>query len=491
MQLKRLLLALTPMGAAAYFVGGGTFTSIGELLRWAEEPTRRVAVATASAPGKRDSLWRTKKTLLALMAIGAAAYFAGAGTFASFSAETTNAGSSIASGTLTMSDQVNTGTVCVSSAAPAANNVNPNCAAVLSLTNIAPGAFAGVALVTVKNTGSIDASNLFLYAPQVSTTLSAGISGTVTSLPISALVGGIAAGDHIVLTSGTHTQPAIVASAAAVAGATSLSIPSTALNFAYPSGTTVTDTDSNTAANNTDCYDQITSSPGTVGATKGTDLNFNSTTNNPFCGSVNIFVQETTGGLNYCWLGHGSSPQTSNGTCFAPISVPTASTLTHGVSYSAIPINAGSPLNGNVNSGDTIVVTSGGQVATFTANANAGFGATSISVNPQTTGAATFDFPAGSIVTDTTTLGALNTSSADLLTLTNFDTAHNISLGKLPLTPVTGNGVVDGPTNPVQLAHGASRTFEVGVYLRKPTGTNQNALQGLSSTFGLTWHIDQ
>ena len=36
-----------------------------------------------------------------------------------------------------------------------------------------------------------------------------------------------------------------------------------------------------------------------------------------------------------------------------------------------------------------------------------------------------------------------------------------------------------------------SRTFQVGVYLPAPAGTNQNPLQGLASTFGMTWHIDQ
>jgi hypothetical protein len=36
-----------------------------------------------------------------------------------------------------------------------------------------------------------------------------------------------------------------------------------------------------------------------------------------------------------------------------------------------------------------------------------------------------------------------------------------------------------------------SRTFYVGLYLPVPAGTPQNQLQGLSSTFGLTWHIDQ
>jgi hypothetical protein len=43
----------------------------------------------------------------------------------------------------------------------------------------------------------------------------------------------------------------------------------------------------------------------------------------------------------------------------------------------------------------------------------------------------------------------------------------------------------------VQLAKTASRTFQVGLFFPAPSGANQNTLQGLASTFGLTWHMDQ
>jgi hypothetical protein len=47
----------------------------------------------------------------------------------------------------------------------------------------------------------------------------------------------------------------------------------------------------------------------------------------------------------------------------------------------------------------------------------------------------------------------------------------------------------------VQLNHFGSgtysRTFKVGVYVPAPAGINQNPLQGLQSSFGITWHIDQ
>jgi hypothetical protein len=79
-------------------------------------------------------------------------------------------------------------------------------------------------------------------------------------------------------------------------------------------------------------------------------------------------------------------------------------------------------------------------------------------------------------------------------TITNFNTMHNGALGKIQLYPVSSSGVLDTAAS-VQLSHFNSgtyaRTFQVGVYLPAPTGQNQNPLQGLISTFGITWHIDQ
>jgi hypothetical protein len=134
-------------------------------------------------------------------------------------------------------------------------------------------------------------------------------------------------------------------------------------------------------------------------------------------------------------------------------------------------------------------VTSGSHTQTFAATANVAFGATSI---PVTSATPNFAYPTTSTVTDSTTLGTLNSNTTD--TITNFDTAHNGTVGKIQLYPVTGSGTVDTAA-PVQLNHFGSgtysRTFRVGVYVPAPAGINQNPLQGLQSTFGLTWHIDQ
>src|SRR5665213_3849400 len=165
-KLKQLLIALTPMGAAAFIGGGGTFSSCAELFDWSLAGRRFTPPPRPVAPtGGMTRVVKTKKLLLAVLAIGAAAYLGGGGTFASFSAEASNNGSSVSSGTLTMSNKVNSATACMSTDVNSTqNNVNPNCNALFALTNVAPGIAAGSAKLTIQNTGSIDASKLFSVA---------------------------------------------------------------------------------------------------------------------------------------------------------------------------------------------------------------------------------------------------------------------------------------------------------------------------------------
>ncbi|HEX4677708.1 MAG TPA: hypothetical protein VH210_00690 [Gaiellaceae bacterium] len=494
-QLKKLLVALTPMGAAAYVAGGGTFSKPGDLFRWVKRPTHRAVAPAESTKG--DPLWRTKKALLLMMAIGAAAYFGFSGTFANFQAETANNGSSISSGTLTMNNQVNTNAACFSYSAASADNINAGCDAPFAITNVAPGTFTStqVAKITLTNSGSIDASKLYLYASQVngklSTPLTAGQLG-VTTLVLSAsgLEGSVATSDNIVVSYGGHSQT-FVASAPAVGGATTISITSATSNFAFPAGSIVTDASGNTSASNTDCFDSKTTVP-INSSTTGSQLNFNPTAGNPFCGSVLMWIQEVAGANTYCWFGKGSTwnpgGEDANGRCIAPISVTTS-----GISgtITAIPLTGGVLLNGNVRANDTILVTQGTHTQTFTASAATTFGATSISVNSTAVGS---PFTAGATVTDTSAQSSLD-SNAPTDNVTAFQTAHHLSGGKLELFPVNGNGTIDQASGASELTkyNGSNfnRTFYVGLYLPVPGGSNQNALQGLASTFGLTWHIDQ
>lgn len=444
------------------------------------------------------SLRDLKGLLLLLMAIGAAAYFGGGATFASFNAETTNAGNTVASGTLTLSDQVNSGTACLSATAAPENNVNPSCAAALTLTNLAPGVFGGISLVTVQNTGSINASKLSLFAPLVNATLSTALTtgGPITSLPVTPLEGTVTSGDSIVLTFGTHTQAFTASGAGAIGGATAIPVGSLTPNFAYPAnpsnapstpGTVVTDTSSDTNANNTDCFD--------VKTTAGNALNFNPVTGNPFCGNAVLYVQETTGGKYYCWVGQAEYTGQSNGLCTAPISVNLTTSITSGSTITQLHVAS---LNGNVNgigptgapyAGDSIVLSEGSNTQTCTATTDAPFGSTTINVSCSGSANATYD--TGAVVTDSSSLAKLNTDTTD--TLTNFDTLHHPGVSQIYMPPILTSGTLD-TFNPVQLSKAGgtlpTRTFEVGSYVPGPP-LNQNFLQGLQSTFGLTWHIDQ
>jgi hypothetical protein len=501
-QIKKLLVALTPMGAAAYVAGGGTFGSIGELVRWAERPSFHRPAASESTKG--DPLWRTKKALLLMMAVGAAAYFGFSGTFANFQAETANNGSTISSGTLTLNNQVNSAAACFSYTSVTADNINSGCDAAFAATNTAPGLFQStqVAKLTLTNSGSLDASKLYLYASQVNgklaTGLTAGQTG-ITSLALTAsnpagLEGSVAIGNSIVLSYGGHTQT-FTATAAAAGGATSISVSSATAAFDFPAGSNLANTSGNTTASNTDCYDTKTTVGGSVGSTFGTQLNFNPTTSNPFCGAVLMWIQEVSGANTYCWFGKGSTfssgssfTQDANGRCVAPISVTTS-----GISgtISSIPLTGGTTLNGNVAIGDQILVTQGTHTQTFTAaTTSETYGAASIAVTPGSVVGS--PFTAGATVTNVSAQSSLN-SAAGTDNVTAFQTAHHLSAGKIELFPMNGNASIDNTSGTTELnkGAGAARTFYVGLYLPVPAGSNQNPLQGLASTFGLTWHIDQ
>ena len=105
-----------------------------------------------------------KKPLIVVMAVGLAAAGAGAGAFASFSAETTNSNNVFATGTLTLSDTVGSGTTCFSYNG---TNNSATCGAsdqqlVGSTTLNKPGQ-SQYADVTLTGAGSIDASDLKIY----------------------------------------------------------------------------------------------------------------------------------------------------------------------------------------------------------------------------------------------------------------------------------------------------------------------------------------
>ena len=114
---------------------------------------------------------RVKQYLMLVTVIGLVAIASGSGTFASFSAQTTNPGNTFAAGTLYLHDTPNGGTTCTSESATTGPNfnVNPgdgsngnNCAALFSA-NLANG--ATTANIALANAGSIDSSDLQLSVP--------------------------------------------------------------------------------------------------------------------------------------------------------------------------------------------------------------------------------------------------------------------------------------------------------------------------------------
>lgn len=99
-----------------------------------------------------------RKLLLALFLVSLTGSAFGAGTFASFNATTSNATSTFATGSLILSNKVNTATACLSSGGTGTftnGNSNSSCDALFSaLTARSPGESATVAL-TLKNEGNV------------------------------------------------------------------------------------------------------------------------------------------------------------------------------------------------------------------------------------------------------------------------------------------------------------------------------------------------
>ena len=106
---------------------------------------------------------KLRKILFAIAAFGGAATAVGAGTFASFSASTTNGGSTFATGTLVLSNQKNTATACLSTGGGSTDtNANGSCDSLFSTTLAKPGD-TGFVDVTLKNEGSINGTTLTAY----------------------------------------------------------------------------------------------------------------------------------------------------------------------------------------------------------------------------------------------------------------------------------------------------------------------------------------
>jgi hypothetical protein len=105
-----------------------------------------------------------KKVLLSLGVVAGIGALAGAGTFATFTAQTTNPTNTFANGTLVLSNTVDGGSACLSTAGGTTDsNVNAACDTLFSLAVKAPGD-SSTADLTLENVGSLAASALKVFS---------------------------------------------------------------------------------------------------------------------------------------------------------------------------------------------------------------------------------------------------------------------------------------------------------------------------------------
>jgi predicted ribosomally synthesized peptide with SipW-like signal peptide len=119
---------------------------------------------------------RFKQYLMLLTVIGLVAIAAGgSGTFASFTAETTNASNSFATGTIVLSNTVNGGSACLSTNGGATDtNINAGCAAAFNATLQKPGSAYTADQIDLKNVGSLNPSDLKFTASSCTDSNAAG-----------------------------------------------------------------------------------------------------------------------------------------------------------------------------------------------------------------------------------------------------------------------------------------------------------------------------
>jgi hypothetical protein len=113
-----------------------------------------------------------RKLLLAVLLVSLAGSAFGAGTFATFNASTTNAGSTFATGTLVLSNKVNSTTTCLSTGAGTNTDTNANsagCGTLFATTVSKPGDTATVDL-DLQGVGTLSATKLQLFAASLCAT---------------------------------------------------------------------------------------------------------------------------------------------------------------------------------------------------------------------------------------------------------------------------------------------------------------------------------
>jgi len=126
---------------------------------------------------------RIKQYLMLLTVIGLVSIASGSGTFASFSAQTTNAGNTFSAGTLFLHDTANGGTTCNSESQTTGPNYNidPAGCGILFTADLSQG--ATTAELALNDAGSLASTDLLASVPNCSWSKTNGASPTFISLP--------------------------------------------------------------------------------------------------------------------------------------------------------------------------------------------------------------------------------------------------------------------------------------------------------------------
>jgi hypothetical protein len=128
-----------------------------------------------SCSGRTSSTWRVKKVLASLIALGSLSSLTVGGTFAVLNSQESNATTSIASGTLTLSNTVNAGSACFSYGGPASPaNANAACQALFTSASQNYPGVPITAQVKIADNGSLNAADLSVYMPTCTNTTTPG-----------------------------------------------------------------------------------------------------------------------------------------------------------------------------------------------------------------------------------------------------------------------------------------------------------------------------
>ena len=124
-----------------------------------------------------------QKVLASVAVVAVFGALAGAGTFATFTAQTSNPTNTFANGTLVLSNTVNAGSACLSTGGGNTNtNANGSCDTAFSLSVKAPGD-SSTANLTLENMGSLAASALKVFSGSCTDADAAGESYHGTGSP--------------------------------------------------------------------------------------------------------------------------------------------------------------------------------------------------------------------------------------------------------------------------------------------------------------------